>query len=294
MFIEKQNTQNAVSINEIKINCSDGLELSATLYLPRELKAAIMVCPATGIRKRFYHAFAKFLAENGYGVITFENRAIGDSKGDSINGVNASLVNWGSLDMSAVLEELKQRFPNVDYHLVGHSAGGQLIGLMRNAEEIKSVFNFACSSGSIHHARFPFKLYSAFFLYFYIPVSNFLFGHAKMQWIGMGEPLPKLVASEWARWCRGKGYVKVDLDHKIKEHVYNELSFDSIWLHATDDEIANYENVHDMIRVHPNIKAEVVTLHPEKLGYKDIGHMKFFSSKRKQLWQYAIDWLEQH
>jgi len=110
----------------------------------------------------------------------------------------------------------------------------------------------------------------------------------------MGEPLPKNVGKEWSKWCNGKGYVKVDLDTKIKEHLYNELSLNSLWVHAKDDEIANYENVKDMIRVHPNIQSKILTLSPEEYGYKDIGHMKFFSKKKKELWHIALKWLNEN
>jgi len=292
VILKKTNKLN--NITDINIKCEDAFELSGTLYNPMIIKAAIMIAPATGIKKQFYDPFAKFLSDNGYGVLTFENRGIGDSKGNSINGVNASLVNWGKLDMTAVLEKLKHVFPNVDYHLIGHSAGGQLVGLMKNAKELKTIFNYGSSSGSLKYSKYPFRLKSSFWLNFYIPVSNFLFGHTKSQWVGMGEPLPKLVASEWSRWCNGKGYLKVDLDDSIKEHLYDELTLKSMWLHAEDDEIANYENVKDMIRVYSKITANIITLSPEKHGYKEIGHMKFFSFKRKKLWDFALNWLKEN
>ena len=91
-------------IEKIRIPCADDLELAGTFYPAEEVKAAVMVAPATGIKRGFYHNFASHLAENGYPVITFENRGIGESKNGSINKVNASLVNWGRLDMTAALE----------------------------------------------------------------------------------------------------------------------------------------------------------------------------------------------
>lgn len=278
----------------VDIKCEDGFQLSATLFEPPNSKAAIMIAPATGIKQQFYFSFAKYLAEKGYAVLTFDNRGIGQSINGSLNDGNPTLVNWGKLDMTAVLEVLKSKFPNKEYHLIGHSAGGQLVGLMKNAKDLKSMFNFACSSGSVHYATFPFRWKSRFFLNFFIPASNFLFGHTKSQWVGMGEPLPKGVSSQWSRWCNGKGYVKVDLDTKIKEHRYNELEFNSLWVHANDDDIANLDNVKDMIRVFAKINAKISTLNPAEYGFKDIGHMKFFSKKRRELWPLALDWLTQN
>ena len=279
---------------EITINCKDGFKLAGTLYMPETVKAAIMIAPATGIKRQFYNSFARHLCEKGFVVLTFDNRGIGQSIHGSLNDGNPSLTNWGKLDMTAALEHLKSVAPNTDYHLIGHSAGGQLVGLMENALELTSMFNFASSSGSIHYAKYPFKFTSAFFLKFFIPVNNLLFGHTKSQWVGMGEPLPKRVSSDWSRWCSGKGYVKVDLDTKIKDHFYDELTFSTCWVHAEDDEIANDETVKDMIRVFTKAESRVIKIAPKEHGFKDIGHMKFFSSKRNKLWQMALDWLETH
>jgi len=276
---------------DIKIHCEDKFELSGTFYKPLIVKAAILIAPATGIKKQFYSSFASFLSENGFAVLTFDNRGIGGSQGMSINEADASLVNWGKLDMTAALDKLISIAPNVDYHLIGHSAGGQLVGLMKNAERLKSLFNFGSSSGSLQNSKYPFKLKASFFLNFFIPLSNFFFGHTKSQWIGMGEPLPKLVASEWSKWCNGKGYVKVDLDKKITTHFYKEIALNSLWVHASDDEIANFENVKDMIRVYENIKSKILTLNPKDYGYNEIGHMKFFSSKKSELWKITLSWL---
>ena len=277
--------------SDIKIECEDGFELAGTLYIASDtIKAAIMIAPATGIKRQFYASFSKHLASHGFAVLTFDNRGIGASKGASINASNASLINWGVLDMTAALEYLKNEFPNVDYHVVGHSAGGQLVGLMKNARELKSMFNFGSSSGSLKYARYPFKLKSSFWLNVYIPLSNLIFGHTKSHWVGMGEPLPKEVSRQWTRWCNGKGYVDVDLNTKIKDHHYDDLDFDTLWLHAEDDEIANLDCVKDMIRVYSKIKSEIRTISPSSHGFKDLGHMKFFSSKRSQLWSMAVDW----
>lgn len=276
---------------EIKIPCADGFELTGTLYEPEQVKAVVMIGPATGIKRRFYNSFAAHLAENGYVVITFDNRGIGDSIKGNINEIGASLINWGSLDMTAVLKKLKETFPNQKYHLVGHSAGGQLVGLMKNAEELTSLFNFACSSGSTRNLHYPFKFMAHFFMDFFIPLSNLLFGKANVHWVGMGEPLPKLVATQWSKWCGETGYVATDFGKAIKQHKYDDITFPSLWVHATDDDIANLKNVKDMIRIFTKMKAKIITLDPKETGHKEIGHMKIFSRKNKDLWQIALDWL---
>ncbi len=164
---------------------------------------------------------------------------------------------------------------------------------MDNARDITSVFNVACSSGSLKNPpTFKYRLLSQFYMNFFIPVNNLLFGKTNSQWVGMGEPLPKKVAAQWREWCNGTGYVAVALGKEIKEHLYDDLSFPSEWVYATDDYIANLKNVKEMIAVFPKIEAKITPLDPQELGRKEIGHMKYFSSRNQDLWQIAVDWLE--
>ncbi len=278
----------------ISIICDDGFPLAATLYQPKTVKAAVMIAPATGIKQTFYNSFALFLADSGFGVICYDNRGIGKSRKGSINDGDPSLITWGREDMSAVLEKLKDLFPETTYHLVGHSAGGQLVGLMKNTNDLGSIFNFACSSGSIRNMGFAFKFQALFFMNVFIPINNLLFGQTNSQWVGMGEPLPKKVATQWSQWCNGSGYVAMAFEKEIDKHAYDEIDIPALWLHATDDSIANLANVKDMISVFPNLKSEIVTLEPRILGFKEIGHMKFFSSKNKKLWNYAVNFLNEN
>ncbi len=279
----------------IKIKCADKIELSATLFSPvGAIKAAVMLGPATGIKRQFYTPFAEYLVEHDYAVITFDNRGIGDSLTGKIKDCKASLVDWGTLDLSAALEYLKKNFPNTIYHLIGHSAGGQLVGLMPNALELSSIFNYACSSGRTKNMKSFFWLQAHFFMNIFIPFNNLLFGYTNTQWVGMGEPLPKQVAKEWAEWCNGKGYVQTAFGKTVHQHLYDEIHCPSIWINATDDTIANDENVEDMLEVFTKLKAERLTLDPKEYGFDEIGHMKFFSRKKKKLWTIAVEWLEKH
>lgn len=278
-----------------KLECKDGEFIAATIHYPiNALKGAILIAPATGIKRQFYANFAHYLAENGYGVISFDNRGIGESLVGDIKKSNASLQCWGEKDMPAVLEYLKSNFPNTKYHLVGHSAGGQLVGLMHNASELNSMFNFACSSGQLKNMSNSHKIKAHFFMNFFIPLNNILFGHTKSQWVGMGEPLPKNAAKQWRDWCNGQGYVKTSFGKTVFNHAYDELSIPSLWINAIDDEIANDANLADMLTVFPQLNAETLTLNPKEHGLKEIGHMKFFSKKSKALWSIALQWLEKH
>ncbi|MBP8046313.1 MAG: alpha/beta fold hydrolase, partial [Psychrobacter sp.] len=134
-----ENPHNQTDIYALSIMTERNRALAATVYRPRdEVKAAVMIAPATGIKRQFYHNFATYLAASGFGVITFDNEGIGESLSSDLTKCDASLISWGRHDMPAVLDALQDEFADATYHLIGHSAGGQLIGLMPNYKALTS------------------------------------------------------------------------------------------------------------------------------------------------------------
>lgn len=283
-----------VKSENVKVANGNQVFLDATLFVPDQCVGTILVGPATGVKKEFYTQFAQYLAENQYAVLIFDNEGIGKSLTQSIKKVKASLESWGRSDLKVMTDYLKERFPDQKMHLVGHSAGGQLFSLMNNYKQLTSVFNYACSSGSIRNMKQPFKRQAKFFLSYFIPFSNAVFGYTKSPLFGMGENLPKRVAKEWNDWCNGNGYVKTAFGKTIHQHYYEELKIPIFWMNATDDDIANNENVKDMAEVFTNCKHQFLTINPTEQNTNEIGHMKFFSRKNQHLWPYALDWINQH
>lgn len=284
-----------VNCKEITIICEDGYKLAGSMFSPSgQIKGAVLIGPATGIKRQFYKPFAEFLAENDFAVLSYDNRGIGGSLHGDIKKHSASLQCWGLLDQPAAIAELMAQFPNTSYHLVGHSAGGQLFGLAHNAKALTSMFNFASSSGRLLNMKIRDQFKSHFFMNLFIPISNSVFGHTKSHWLGMGEPLPKAVAKQWQTWCNGGGYVKTAFGKTIDKHYFDELTFPTMWVNAVDDFIANDKNVRDMMSVSPNIQAKTLTLDPKDHGLKEIGHMKFFSRKASVLWDIPLEWLNSH
>ena len=277
--------------------------LTASVYVPENteneaIKNALMIAPATGIKRSFYHRFATYLANQGFGVITYDNEGIGDSLTCPLSKCDASLISWGRHDATAVLEDLQYEFPNARYHLIGHSAGGQLIGLMPNYQVLSSVVNIACSSGRIKNMEMPFKANAMLFMNGAITLGNLLLGYTPSDKFNMGEPLPRGVAKQWRDWCNGKGYIKTAFGETIFTHYYDQLNTLALWLNFSDDDIANAKNVEDMLAVFSAMPVEREMLEPQQFGLTKIGHMKFFSAKTyekaPQLWKMVTDWIEQH
>ena len=100
-----ENPHNQTDIYALSIMTERNRALAATVYRPRdEVKAAVMIAPATGIKRQFYHNFATYLAASGFVVITFDNEGIGESLSSDLTKCDASLISWGRHDMPAVLD----------------------------------------------------------------------------------------------------------------------------------------------------------------------------------------------
>lgn len=295
--LDKQDTPN-IETYSLSIMTERNQALTATVHRPKaSVKKAVMIAPATGIKRQFYHNFAYYLAEQGFGVLTFDNEGIGESLTSDLAKCDASLISWGRHDMPAVLDALQDEFAEASYHLVGHSAGGQLIGLMPNYQSIASVFNVACSSGCIKNMDMPYKIKAMGFMDVFIPLTNLTLGYTPSDKIGMGEPLPRGVARQWREWCNGSGYIKTAFGKSIHTHFYDDITMPALWLGFSDDDIANSKNMDDMIRVYSQMPVQKHFLDPKDFGLSNIGHMRYFSSrthtKAPELWQMASNWLSE-
>ena len=52
--------------------------------------------------------FACFLQRQGFGVVTFDYRGIGDSRPPSLKGCSAQMHEWGQQDIAGVLHWIEQ------------------------------------------------------------------------------------------------------------------------------------------------------------------------------------------
>ena len=192
------------------ICCKDGYILSARFYShssnsPKSLP--ILICPATGITKQFYNSFATWLSEQGYNVLVFDFRGIGDSLHGPLSKSEASIVQWGQLDIPAAIDALLTRTNARKVILLGHSAGGQLLGIVPNHHKVAKVVAVSGSTGHVKGLKGKTKLLAPVMFNVIFPLARFTKGYGPTQAIGMGENLPKDVAREWAQFCSKPGYV---------------------------------------------------------------------------------------
>ena len=146
-----------VFIDDITLPATDRYLLGATLFLPRGAKRhAVLINSATAVPRKVYRGFAGYLARRGCAVLTYDYRGTGDSRQKSLIGYNqvkslvgfkASMSDWAALDVSAAVAWMRQRYQNLPLTYVGHSFGGQALGLLANNSEVSRALLIAAQAG---------------------------------------------------------------------------------------------------------------------------------------------------
>src|SRR5690606_16961808 len=111
-----------------------------TMFEPEgAARAAVIVPSAMGVAQSFYSRFAEWLSRQGFAVCTFDYRGIGLSKPRTLRGFDVTIFDWAREDCAAVIDFVKARFADVPLYWIGHSLGGQLLGLIPNRSQIDRV-----------------------------------------------------------------------------------------------------------------------------------------------------------
>jgi predicted alpha/beta hydrolase len=275
---------------------ADGTLLAGRFFSGGTTKTTnpVLICAATGVPQRFYAGFARWLAQQGIDVLTFDYRGIGASLREAhVRECRARKQDWGQLDMPAALDWLRQRTGAESVDLVGHSAGGQLVGLMPNHGAIRRVLMVSASSGHVRGLRFPYRIAAYAYLQFYLPGTALALGYSPSRIVGMGEDLPAGVARQWSRWCLRPGYVENEFGRGVTCHYYDEFRAPILSLYASDDSIATRRNIDDLLRLFSVAPKQTVCLEPSEFNVPRFGHVDFFRASRSAAWPIALDWLRE-
>jgi pimeloyl-ACP methyl ester carboxylesterase len=100
--------------------------------------------------------FAGYLARRGCAVLTYDYRGTGDSRQKALTGYNqpkslvgfkASMSDWAALDVTAAVAWMRERYKALPLNYVGHSFGGQALGLLPNNTEVSRALLIAAQAG---------------------------------------------------------------------------------------------------------------------------------------------------
>ena len=287
--------------DDISIPAADGYLLAATLFLPRGAKRhAVLISSATATPRKIYRPFASYLAGRGFAVLTFDYRGIGDSrqravkgynKPKSLVGFNVSMADWASLDIAAAVAWMRERYHNLPLGYVGHSFGGQALGLLANNHEVSRALLIAAQAGYWKLMTSPerYRVY-ALLNFVGLPLTR-LMGYAP-GWSGLGEDLPKGVFEQWVRWVMSERYLFNDPNLPGLSNFANYKGAMRA-LCLSDDPWATRPAVGLLCSGFTAIQPEILTITPADVGAAKIGHFGFFRPEhRDTLWRGTAEWIQ--
>jgi len=282
---------------QIRFPAQDGTPLAASLFEPAEgapPRAAVLIASAMGVPRRLYQAFAEHLAREGLAVLTFDYRGVGESRPASLKGYTAHLHDWAEQDLAGAIAHLEGRYPGAPLLYIGHSVGGQLLGLTPGADRLKAALFVASQSGywrnwtGLHRARMLTVWHAV------IPAMTGLFGYLPMRYILGGEDVPAGVGREWARWGRDPEYVRGFARRERQGGLFARLSLPILSYAVTGDTFAPPATVEALLSFYERAGVTLRTVGPAIDG-ETIGHFGFFSRRfQASLWPEARAFLLAH
>jgi predicted alpha/beta hydrolase len=280
------------SYSEIQIPAKDGFLLSASLWKQTNPKGVIALNAGTCIKRNFYQTFCNWLALQNYDVINYDYRGVGGSSPMNLEGFKASIVDWGRNDIAGVIDWVVTQYPNQKRYMIGHSMGGQVLGLADNINQLDKIVTLAASYGNWKNYTIPRRYKTGFFWATLIPLTTIKHGYFPAQKYNMGENWPKGVAWNWWAWCLRRIPHSTILDNKEIPHFYKQTKVPISAYFFTDDELATKRTIPHYQHDFANAPLEIKRLHPEMIGVKKIGHMGVFKKKCHKIWEQILEDLQ--
>jgi predicted alpha/beta hydrolase len=280
-----------VFIDDIKLPAADGFSLAATIYLPRGQKRnAVLINSAAAVPRKLYKGLASYIASRGCVVMTYDYRGIGGSRPKSLAGFDARMADWAEKDATSAVDWMRGRYRTLPLSYVGHSFGGQALGLLHNNDQIARALLIAAQAG--YWKLFtPPENYRVYALLNYLgkPVANIM-GYVPGR-IGLGEDMPKGVFLQWTKWVMSERYYFDDASLTALAN-YPNYRHPLLALCIADDPWATRPAVELLCSGFKATSPDIVTIKPADVGARAIGHFGFFRpDHRDTLWKKAADWL---
>ena len=251
-----------------------GWTLSGSLFDPGGSGAdgpAVLLSAAAMVPQGYYARFARFLVRNGArAVLTYDYRGVGQSAGDRNRWHELRMKDWAVLDFPAALaflEEIAGPGPVVG---MGHSYGGQALGLSGVADRFERYATVATMSGHWRLLDTPKRIF----------LLTQVFGPAVARLLGQlpkaispGEAMPGAVFLDWSRWIASPDYW-FDDDSVPETSRFAAVRTPYLSVRPSDDVWATERAVAAFMRHYTANDLRHLVLDPGESG--TIGHLGFF------------------
>lgn len=272
----------------VEIPTNKDYSISANIYDVPKSTTVLIISSATGVKQSYYKKFAEFIREKGISVITFDYLGIGKSLKEPLKNLNNTTVDWSKTDLSSVINYTEQNYPESKITLLGHSIGGQLIGLSKSSTIAHKVILVAAQSG---YWKF-WKGFERYKLWIYwkilFPFLIKTFGYLPSKKISGMENLPKNVAKQWIKWCLSPEYLFENIAEE--DLFFKNIKIPLASFSIENDQFAPREAVDWLTKRYENAEIKKTHLMAKDFKTNDIGHFGIFREKFKEnIWVLLLD-----
>lgn len=198
------------------------------------------------------------------------------------------MVGWAE-DLSSVIREARRHCDTVV--LVGHSFGGQALGLLAADGRPDAAVLVNAQSGWWGHWRGGRRVFMWGLWHVLMPGLTKAMGYFPGKRVSAMEDLPAGVALQWSRWGRHRDYICRDpwmpAGYAAVRCPVLSFSFsdDALAPKGAVDALASWFTGADVARRH---------VAPADVGQATMGHYGFFRAPMAEvLWPDVLDWVRQ-
>ena len=291
----------SVQVEDVFIQTPDNIDLAATLYLPADTGDGINGNGSNGVTvqinssmatpRQYYRAFATHLAARGFTLLAYDYRGVGGSLFEMVpppHGRNG--LDSGRIDQTVVADYLARRFPDHIPTVVGHSFGGQILGLTRHASRWRAIFLMGTSHG--YYAKWPLPQRWHMWIRSFIMAP--LLARMPRSWQKRMEErmgIPFALGYEMSLYLRTPHFFITEDGQPIRPH-NDELRATIRHVTMSDDEVVIPGSDIDLEFFYPNANRINDRRTPADYGMQSVGHFGFFRrSMPATAWTDVGDWL---
>jgi len=275
-------------------HAADGFLLGGFTWrhaLPSPTRPVVIINAATSVRCRHYSRFANYLLANGFDVITYDYRGIGESRPASLKGLKASWSDWGALDFEAMLKRAQREFPDQPIDVVGHSFGGCAAGLgasgalIRRLVTVGAQFAYWRDYAPAHRWRMLGKWHVV------MPLLTMIYGYFPGKRLGWLEDTPAGVVRDWS--MPTARYEQRPSGQDLHLRNFAAVTAKVLAISISDDAYGTIPAIERLLGYFTHGGNTHLRIAPEDIGAKEVGHFAFFrSAYQATLWPIALSWLQ--
>lgn len=280
----------------VRFRAGDGVALGGFLWRRPGSdpgRPIVVISAATSVRCRYYARFAAYLHDNGFDVLTFDYRGVGESRPARLRGFRAGWRDWGELDLDAALGHAMAVAPDRPIHVVGHSFGGVAVGLAPRGRAVRRIvtvgaqYAFWRDYAAKERAAMVRRWHAA------MPALALALGYVPARRLGWMEDTPKGVALDWARMGPR---IEDRLDPAGASDLpgrFARVAAPILAISLTDDPFGTPAAIERALGRFGRSPRAHLRVAPDDVGAEAIGHFAFFHDRfRDTLWPLALAFLK--